>query len=158
MTDIIVGTNSLLSLANAHIYFGNRIGSDKWINADEENQKKVLIMGLQRLNLERYEGSRTDEAQLPPFPRIGIVDREGRSIDSKTIPQFAKDSQCEIAITILDNPAWFGDRGTEGWENLQTDGATGRPRQDYKAQELPEMVKRLLETVLYIDLGYYGIA
>ena len=161
MADIILageGTNSFQSLENADIYFETRTSSEKWTKAEDVNTKKiVLIMGFQRLNMERYEGSKLDMEQNGAFPRTGIVDIDGNAISNDTIPQFVKDAQCEISLTILEDPAWFGDKGTEGWESMQTDGATGRLRKDHRAQELPEIVKRLLQPVLYVDLGYYGI-
>ena len=141
--------NSLGTLAEAHVYFGNRFGASKWTNAVPDDQCIAMLMAFDRLEVEDFEGSRTVADQGAPFPRKGIHDRDGNSVDSAVTPEFAKEAQYELALLILKNRDWFDDRGTEGWRQFGV-GAEGgmTPNHEWRAQELPEIVKRKLRSVL----------
>jgi len=108
---VVVGTNSNISVADADIYFSNRVNSTLWFAATVGNKEASLIQGTANLDMSfNFDGVLTDDSQALSFPRTGVVDCEGRDIDSTIIPQVVKDATCEQAYYLLSNPSISGDK------------------------------------------------
>lgn len=55
---------------------------------------------------QNFTGVITADTQAMGWPRTGVVDHEGRVIDSAAVPASVKWAQCEIALAILrEDPA-----------------------------------------------------
>lgn len=126
--------NSFISVSEASLYFERRLASDSWETASDDDKKKSLLMAYNRLLQERWDPDRSTWGSIP----IAV-----------------KHSQCEIALVILENPKWFFDRGTEGWDRMTVGDEPFVPDHNYKAQELPEIVKRWLAPYLEIPNHFF---
>jgi len=97
-------SNSYLTLADANTYFGDRLYTTKWDDADDDTKTKALLQATKRLETEEYYGTKEDTTtpQKLSFPRVDIGELDGIDLDG-TIPQQLKDAQCETALFMLSN-------------------------------------------------------
>ena len=93
MAVTITTINSYVTLANAEIYFENRLYSDVWEDASENDKKRALITSTQAIERLNFAGSKADTDQTLQFPRN----------DDSAIPQTIKDAVCENALALLDD-------------------------------------------------------
>ncbi len=137
-------SNSYVTLQEAASYFDDRIESQDWESAAENDRIGSLIMAARRLNEEDYHGAITDIDQLLAWPRAGLSDREDRFIDDDIIPEFVKRAQMELALKLLGG-------GLEGFEDvasLSVGPLSITPRHAKKADDLPDAVMRELRLFL----------
>ena len=67
--DIIIGTNSYISVADADIYFNERLFSEEWTNSVTDNKAKALIMATKKIDNLRLRGMKANQEQTLQFPR-----------------------------------------------------------------------------------------
>lgn len=138
---LTVGTNSYISVANADIYFADRLNSSVWTGAVAVGLKdQALIQASQIINNKQFVGIRTVPTQLMAFPRFGIY-VDSILIDSSVVPKNVIDATCELAIWLLqddytapDDLAQFG-KVQLGPISIETKSAS---------KKLPPMVNNLL--------------
>lgn len=92
--------NSYCDDAFAQAYFDTRLNATAWSGAGDK-QETALLMACNRLEQEKYKGTRTTAAQALKFPRIGLVDDDGMAVDSDVVPLVVKQAQCEYALDLL---------------------------------------------------------
>ena len=104
---LTVGTNSYVSVNDADAYWLARNNST-WSDATTAQKEKALIEATQYLDgsYEFIGLHRGDETEYPlAWPRTSVeVDSgnfAGVFIDSDTVPQQIKDSQCELALEAI---------------------------------------------------------
>jgi hypothetical protein len=93
---ITVGVNSYVSVADADIYFDQRLYADDWVSVSTGDQEKALIMARRVIDQQQFTGERTSANQLLAWPRTGIA-----SVDSSEVPQDVVDAQCELALAFI---------------------------------------------------------
>jgi len=83
---------------------------EKLINTDDTPKgsqttliKKLLNIATEVVDSLSFGGSETVLTQSLQFPRQGLYDRRGYSIDEDTIPNELKDAVCEQALWIYQN-------------------------------------------------------
>ena len=81
-----------ITVADAEIYFGERLNSDVWEDSSESDKLKALITSTRAIDTLNYIGTKTDEDQERQFPRD----------DETTIPTGIETATCECAIALLD--------------------------------------------------------
>ena len=92
----VTGANSFISLDDADTYFENR-GDTTWSAASDGSKEEALVRAVDYMDSLRWKGYRTNETQPLCWPRSGVKDKDGYSIDIDDIPQAVKDAQCEAA-------------------------------------------------------------
>lgn len=144
--------NSYVSLADALVYFGERLNSSTFTAAVQADQEKALIMATRRLEEEEFVGYPTvmgeeGTRQALAWPRAGTYDKDGEYNDEDVIPVFVKHAQMELAIWMLgaDRTA---DTGLEGFNHVAVGPVSVTPNHSRLAATLPEIVARLLAPVL----------
>lgn len=96
--------NSYVTLAEADTYMGERLHTEAWDAADEENatKEKALLMAcrhLERLRCHEAGGpAYTSPYQALTFPRVRDTDPDAGDY---IIPDPVKDAQCEEALALL---------------------------------------------------------
>lgn len=101
--------NSFATLQEANDYFAERLYSSLWVAATEAEKTAALIMATGLLVSDIcWTGAPTTTTQSLPWPRTGMVDRNGNDIADDVIPQPVKASEFEMALALLK-----GDRTTE---------------------------------------------
>lgn len=99
--------NSYLTLAEADVYFANRLNSDAW--DDSPNQDMALIEATFRLDQYDYLGITTDEYLETPEPTQAlkwprVLNDDGdliRNYSSLAVPLPIKYATAELALSLL---------------------------------------------------------
>lgn len=86
-------SNSYITLENAETYFEERLNSDAWEDANENDKKRALITSTKSIDRLNFSGGKTNDEQVLQFPRD----------DDASIPQTIKDATCENALMLLDD-------------------------------------------------------
>ena len=116
-----VDSNSYETKAEADAYFGTRLFSDDWDNADAP--EKALMMATRVLDImaqphkvlipasggvpahyktfAQWSGAPATITQKLAWPRTGMFDGNGNAISSAIIPQALKDALSELAFQLL---------------------------------------------------------
>jgi len=102
--------NSYLTVAEADAYFAERLYSEAWGAASNENKEAALIMATGLLDSSYvWSGSATTPDQTLAWPRTGMK-LYGQTIASDVIPRLVKKATAEIALYLLgNNPLAVGD-------------------------------------------------
>ena len=74
-------------------YFAERLGAEKWDNANSATRTKALKEATRIIDLVPLVGTKYDEAQAREFPRN--VD------DGGEVPTEVQDACCEVALALL---------------------------------------------------------
>lgn len=82
-----------IDVADATIYFGDRLNSQAWFEAEPSNQLTALKTATRYIDRLNFIGEKTDEAQENQFPRGGDT----------VVPTDIQQACCEIAIALLDD-------------------------------------------------------
>jgi len=136
--------NSYCTLAEAETYFEGRLDIDNWTDAaDDDIKNRSLVQATNRLEQETFEGIKTTAAQRLKWPRNGLVDERGESVDDDTVPERVKDAQCELALSMLGSDL-LADTGLEGFESVKVGPLDVVPRHQSRVGGLPENVRREL--------------
>jgi len=96
---ITVGTNTYITIADADTYFSN-LGNTTWDGKTDAQKEVALRLACQYIENKysgRWKGAVTDLDQALSWPRSGVTDREGRSIDTDEYPSGLTDAQCDLA-------------------------------------------------------------
>jgi len=120
--DVTVGganATSYTSLAEASVFFSQRLNSTVFTAAASSVQEVALMHATRTLDeWVDWKGDRVDEDQALRWPRYGVRDRDGYSIDSDIIPNWLKDATAELAIYLLGSDR-TAEPDTKGFRELQ---------------------------------------
>jgi len=89
--NLVVGTNSYLSIADAEEYFTTRIRSDSWYGATEDEKAQALITATRQIDRLALRGTKKLSSQALAFPRYPNTE----------VSQRVKDAICEEGFAIL---------------------------------------------------------
>jgi len=144
---LVKNTNSYVTLAEAEIYFADRLNADSWSASDDVTKSQALIMATTMLDMLDWSGAVINTTQLLAFPRNSeyFDPRLGISITSLTaVPDRIITANFEQAQHLLNNPDLLDNTGS--LKNLSVgniDLNTIRP-----ASKMPLIVKRLIKPLL----------
>lgn len=94
--------NSYATLAEAETYFEERLHTTVWDAATGDAKKAALVWARKLIDDRiQWAGTIADTAQALRWPRSGVVNPDGVSIESTEIPQFLKDAQAELAALLI---------------------------------------------------------
>lgn len=95
-------SNAYLDAAEADVYFDNRLHASAWTSASADDKDRALIMATLDLDSRiEWAGYKASTMQALGWPRSGIVDDDGYSVDSSKIPDEIKTATCELALVLL---------------------------------------------------------
>ena len=109
MAPILVATlagatsNSYITVADATIYFDNRLDVTDWTAATADNKAASLITATSWLDTLDFYGDRSSTTQALKWPRTDVT-CDGIEADATFIPREIKDATCEAALALLRNP------------------------------------------------------
>jgi hypothetical protein len=138
---LTVGTDTYLSLDDADTYFGNRLHTDTWDAASDDDKEAALKMACSLMeNRVHWLGAPTDSSQALSWPRRGLLDHSGNAVPKDTTPEAVKAVQCELAAYLLDNDPMTVPGGIEkiDLEGLELDVQAN-------AQTIPTKIFRPIE-------------
>lgn len=102
--------NSYVTLDEANAYFSGVIKSDFWPSSDAYEDSEDVILKKEaallesRRTLDRlfgWFGNIADFNQVLRWPRTGVYDLDERLIPNDTVPEQIKNSQCDLALYLL---------------------------------------------------------
>ena len=95
---LTLGTDTLCPLARANTYNGAHPFGATWDGHDGSQKENLLRLATMLLTqLVQWCGSPTDEGQALPFPRKGLITRNGAEVDDATVPELTQDATAEFA-------------------------------------------------------------
>ena len=96
--------NSYVSVAEAAGYFSLSYNRTAWSEAGNSDKEKSLAEATRLLDLfVDWIGEIATDTQALRWPRVGVVDMDGRIVSDLTVPQSIKNITCELAYNILVN-------------------------------------------------------
>lgn len=107
----------------------------------DDTKNRLLITAADRIDQENYKAVKSDADQAMKFPRDGLYDEDGNSLDNDVIPQRIKNAQFKLALA-LDSDDLLVDTGLEGFESVRVGPISVEPRHGRTAGELPAEVRR----------------
>jgi len=104
---LVVGQNSYISVADADVYFSERLNTTPWQNADNTTKEAALIQATTMIDAYfNFYGEKTDPAQPLDWPRKGVY-LDGVELDNNTIPAQVEKATCEQALYLLSVDSTF---------------------------------------------------
>lgn len=100
----IVDANSYISVTDCGTFL-NDLGYADWDILDTATKESSLLRANQYIETKyklRFKGKTKTITQSLSFPRIQLIDENGRVVSSTTIPQELKDAQCILANLAVD--------------------------------------------------------
>lgn len=98
---LVIGENSYVDVTEADAYFVDRLYSDVWGNAVQQDKERALIMATKKIDRQPLRGIKADPSQKLQFPRAMYSYDSGGLIVETEISQAVKDATCEEALAIL---------------------------------------------------------
>ena len=96
-------TTSFSTLAQADSYHDARLHNSEWGTSDDATKQKALMWATRLLNAVYWAGSLKSTSQPLSFPRVGLSDKDFRSITSTEIPEFLINATAELAWLLIIN-------------------------------------------------------
>lgn len=155
--DAVIGStqNSYSNLADANTYHTERLHNDEWLLAGEKVRESALVWASRTLD-DKFDwvGTPTDTDNGLRFPRANVVDRDGTTLDSATIPTFLERATAELALEfirsdIFQNQDSFGIRKVSAGQNAAAVSFTGE-----SATTIPRQVTSMI--TFYVTGGASG--
>ena len=110
--DVTIGTatsQSYASVAEADAYADTLTFRTAWPATGTATGKEGALQQAARLlDTLTWKGKKVSAAQALDWPRYGVTDADGYTVDSTTIPAKIKAAQCELAIRLM-----AADRGAQ---------------------------------------------
>ncbi len=116
-SEIVVGTNSYISLDNTDTYFDDRLHMTAWTGASADDKARALIQATKAIDRQFLKGRKKLADQALAFPRCYVVDKraigglnyignvelvwDGSLWCETEVPQAVKDACCEEALFRL---------------------------------------------------------
>ena len=110
--------NSYCTQAEAETYFEERLHTEVWDAATGDDKKAALVWARKIIDDRiQWAGYIADTSQALRWPRSGVVNQDGLSVDSDEIPQFLKDAQSELAALLIASDRTM-ESSTKGYKEL----------------------------------------
>lgn len=147
---LTVGTDTYVSLASADTYFENRLYSDEWTAASDEDKEFALKQATKMIDRFSFIGAITSLGQILSWPRIGVVDKEGRVVGQSTVPTEILDAACELAFAIIKKD-YVSDSDQAGIREIEAGSVRIRWEGSATIRRLPTVVREIL--LPYVTTG-----
>lgn len=99
---LTVGEDSYISLDDADTYWANHIGGSNWSAASTPEKEQALRAATQYVDKHyNWLGDHPGTDQELSWPRLNVIDKNGRTIASNIIPDEVKDAVSYIADQVL---------------------------------------------------------
>jgi hypothetical protein len=98
--------NSYVTVAEADVYFADRLDASAWVAANAITRAKALVTATSNLDLMSWAGTYKDETQPLAFPRIGYYfePRAGTNVEfTSSVPSRIITATMELANYYLNN-------------------------------------------------------
>lgn len=138
---LVVNDNSYLDVAEAELYFADRLHTSTWDNAVAGDKSASLIGATKAIEAMKFLGSRYDATQKLSFPRNGLI-VDGIELDGAIVPQDIKEAVCEYAILMIAEDYSAPD-DLEAFDSVSV-GSISLTTSKKSGKSIPPMVEDLL--------------
>lgn len=130
-------SNSYDSVANADVYFADRMNADAWTGSDKD---KALITATSRLEAIDYLGSRSVTGQALKHPRTGLF-VDGLEVAANKIAPPILAAMFELALELKKgNSSATGANDLSGFKKLQIGPLTIEPNQPAATTDIDALI------------------
>lgn len=153
MAPILVATlagatsNSYITVADATIYFDNRLDVTDWTAATADNKAASLITATSWLDTLDFYGDRSSTTQALKWPRTDVT-CDGIEADATFIPREIKDAACEAALALLRNPTML--RGVVTAPGSYEEVELGELRVKYRGQSEVQSMQTITDALPWL--------
>ena len=141
-------TNSYTTVEEADDYQASNLNRDIWTEATTLQKQVALVMATRALDNElELPGYKTTTTQALRWPRGGVYNRDGESMDSATIPQAVKNATAELAFWFMVSDR-FADNETADIKRMKLGSLEMEFDRGSKTQIIPDVVLNML-----VDFG-----
>jgi hypothetical protein len=153
MAPVLVATlagatsNSYITVADASVYFDNRLDAADWAAASADNKAASLITATGWLDTLDFYGDRSATTQALKWPRIDVT-CDGIEADATFIPREIKDATCETALALLRNPTML--RGVVTAPGSYEEVELGELRVKYRGQGEVESMQTITDALPWL--------
>lgn len=118
---LVKDVNSYATVAEADIFFEDRLGSEAWLEADATKRAQALVTATSLLDEMTWSGYAVSDSQALAFPRVGSYfdPRLGCDVELPTanVPARVVNATYEFALHLLTNEGIMDDTG--GLESIK---------------------------------------
>lgn len=93
-------SNSYVTLAEANAIMNARLHTDAWLDLPDQKKIASLIWATNTIDTFHFIGRRGTQNQALLWPRTGVCDPDGYTVDPLVIPQFLKLATVEQAFSL----------------------------------------------------------
>ena len=153
MAPVLVATlagatsNSYITVADATVYFDNRLDAADWTAATADNKAASLITATSWLDALDFYGDRSATSQSLKWPRTDVT-CDGIEATAAFIPREIKDATCEAALALLRNPTML--RGVVAAPGSYEEVELGELRVKYRGQGEVESVQAVTDALPWL--------
>jgi hypothetical protein len=153
MAPVLVATlagatsNSYITVADASVYFDNRLDAADWTAATADNKAASLITATGWLDTLDFYGDRSAITQALKWPRIDVT-CDGIEADATFIPREILDATCETALALLRNPTML--RGVVTAPGSYEEVELGELRVKYRGQGEVESMQTITDALPWL--------
>ena len=112
---LVKNFNSFVSLAEAELYFADRLDVDAWTSANDTQKSQALVTATSMLDQLEWVGVAVSESQNLAFPRTGTYfdPRLGYEASMQSVSSYMRLSFAtyELAYHLLNNDGLLDDAG-----------------------------------------------
>ena len=102
--------NSYVTVAEADLYFADRLDGSNWTSLDNSIKEKLLIMATMLIDTYEFAGSVISDNQSLAFPRYGIYydPKLGHNVElTNTVPDRILKTTYELAFYLNEQPEYL---------------------------------------------------
>ena len=161
-TTLPVNANSYITLEYANDYNSNRVHGQAWAALTDAVKEQSIIYATQifenlpkwngypRYNLASSQVDNVQKVQYLRWPRSGVVDRDGYTLDYDRIPDFLKQASAEFA-RILSAKDISLDEKWIGFSSLPTAKGSLAIDKNWRQQIIPRSVRFMIQPYCTLD-------
>ena len=140
--------NAYCTVAEADSYHEGRLHIEDWTGAATATKEAAIVWATTLLDTQMdWVGSQTTTTQALRWPRSGIIDTEGYSVDDDAIPQFLINATAEFARLLIIEDRTVEQSGDE-YEEIRVGPIMLKMRLTSK--------KQLISDTIYDFIKHYG--
>lgn len=116
-------SNSYCTIDEANDYIETRLHKSTWTESGTVEKRAALVWATRLLDEKvDWVGLKYSSSQSLRWPRSGVFDQDGLSVDQDTIPTFLKNATAEFALKLLAED-WTEEmsRGLAGFKEIKID-------------------------------------
>lgn len=93
--------NVFCTLAEAEAYIETLVFPGSWSTATDTQKQAALVQAARLMGTLPWRGRKSSSTQALSWPRLGMADADGYTIDSGVVPKAIKDANAEYAMRLL---------------------------------------------------------